>query len=146
MIYQPDEGDSGFDGFDRPNGMNGMVGPEDFGGTSVTTCERGSSWVVIGLLAGASLCASTGDAFAQGSVETDRAVLEALYQATGGPNWTDRTNWLTDAPLSEWFGVRTENGRVIVLDLYGNGLSGPIPTELGNLANLHGTVPSSGTS
>ena len=32
----------------------------------------------------------------------DRAVLVAFYDATGGPNWTDDTNWKTDAPLREW--------------------------------------------
>ena len=36
---------------------------------------------------------------------TDRASLTALYNATDGPNWGDNTNWLTDAPLSEWAGV-----------------------------------------
>ena len=68
---------------------------------------------------------------------SDRAALEALYDATGGPNWTDNTNWKTSAPLDEWYGVTTDaNGRVTTLRLDGNALSGPIPAELGNLANL----------
>ena len=68
---------------------------------------------------------------------TDGEVLEALYHATGGPDWINRINWLSDLPLSEWFGVRTDGaGRVTGLDLGGNGLSGPIPPELGSLANL----------
>ena len=92
--------------------------------------------MVIGLLAVASLCASTDDALAQGSEETDRAALAALYHAANGPNWTDSTNWLTDAPLSEWYGVTMESSRVTELVLLGNALSGPVPTELGNLANL----------
>ena len=29
---------------------------------------------------------------------TDQEVLEALYHATGGPDWTNRTNWLSDMP------------------------------------------------
>ena len=29
----------------------------------------------------------------------DRAALVALYEATGGPNWRNNTNWLTDAPM-----------------------------------------------
>ena len=67
----------------------------------------------------------------------ERAVLEALYNATGGPGWMNRTNWLTQAPLSEWFGVETDgSGRVTALRLPGNGLSGTIPAALGNLANL----------
>ena len=68
---------------------------------------------------------------------TDREVLVALYNATDGANWTNSTNWLSDKPPGEWHGVTTNsNGRVIELDLYGNQLSGSIPSELGNLANL----------
>ena len=75
----------------------------------------------------------------QGSGASDRQVLEALYRATNGPGWTDSTNWLTDAPLSEWFGVFTHGaGRVTQLRLDGNGLSGPIPAELGPLSRLTG--------
>ena len=84
---------------------------------------------------------------------TDREVLVALYNATDGANWTNSTNWLSDKPLGEWHGVTTNsNGRVTELDLYGNQLSGTIPSELGNLANLRwlylpsnqlsGTIPS----
>ena len=81
-------------------------------------------------------------------VSPDRDVLEALYRATGGPNWTDNTNWLTDAPLAAWYGVTTDaTGRVTGLDLAGywdsegrefvrHGLNGPIPLELGDLTNL----------
>ena len=73
----------------------------------------------------------------QGSVESDRAALEALYDATGGPNWADSTNWRTSAPLREWFRVTTDAaGRVTELRLGGNGLTGSIPFELGNLTNL----------
>ncbi len=68
---------------------------------------------------------------------TDREVLEALYHATGGPDWINRTNWLSDAPLSEWFGVVTDgSGRVTRLTLPGNQLSGAIPPELAGLTQL----------
>ena len=77
------------------------------------------------------------DAVAQGSVATDRAALEALYDATGGASWTNSTNWKTSAPLGEWHGVTTGSaGRVTGLSLNANGLTGPIPGELGSLANL----------
>ena len=78
----------------------------------------------------------------------DRAALVALYHATDGPNWIDNENWLTDAPLGAWYGVRTDGtDRVVSLDLSGrwdadarewveHGLSGPIPGELGRLINL----------
>ncbi|MCY4647085.1 MAG: Ig-like domain-containing protein [Gammaproteobacteria bacterium] len=67
----------------------------------------------------------------------DRAALVALYHATGGPNWVNSENWLTDAPLGAWYGVRTNaSGRVVVLRLWENQLTGPIPPELGKLAAL----------
>ena len=75
---------------------------------------------------------------AQGSIATDRVALEALYDATDGPNWTDSTNWKTDAPLGEWFGVTTDtDGRVTTVVLRENGLAGPIPAELGSLGNVY---------
>ena len=68
---------------------------------------------------------------------SDRDILIALHEATGGPSWTNGGNWLTDAPLEEWFGVRADaDGRVVNLDLRLNGLKGPIPRELGGLAEL----------
>ena len=71
------------------------------------------------------------------NTDADRAALTALYHATDGPNWNYVTNWLTDAPLSEWHGVVADNnGRVVGVHLVGNGLTGTIPPELGNLSNL----------
>ncbi|MCY4509452.1 MAG: M12 family metallo-peptidase, partial [Acidobacteria bacterium] len=79
-----------------------------------------------------------GEAVAQGSAAPDRMALEALYDATGGPNWTDNTNWKTSAPLDEWYGVTTDaDGRVTDLLLSDNALTGQIPAELGNLENLN---------
>ena len=76
---------------------------------------------------------------AQTSPETDREALVALYNATDGPNWIRNNSWLSDVPTSEWEGVTTDdNGRVTELDLRRNQLSGEIPPELGNLANLQG--------
>ena len=95
--------------------------------------------------------AMAGDAsgVAQVTVENpDRAALVALYEATSGPNWVDDTNWLTDAPLGEWYGVHTDQfGRVVTLELAGrrdpttrrfvsHGLIGSLPPELGNLTGL----------
>ena len=68
---------------------------------------------------------------------SDRDILIALHEATGGPSWTNSGDWLTDAPLGEWYGVSTDaGGRVVGLDLQSNGLEGPIPRELGGLAEL----------
>ena len=69
--------------------------------------------------------------------QSDYEVLAALYGATGGPTWTDSTNWKTDAPLGEWYGVTTDDGgRVTGLDLRENALIGPIPDALGGLSDL----------
>ncbi|MCY3554793.1 MAG: Ig-like domain-containing protein [Gemmatimonadetes bacterium] len=63
--------------------------------------------------------------------------LVALYNATDGPNWTNNTNWLSEEPLGTWHGIGVdENGRVIGIELPDNQLSGPIPSELGRLADL----------
>ena len=69
----------------------------------------------------------------------DRAVLTALYEATDGPNWTENEGWLTDAPLEDWYGIATDDqGRVVYIDLADNGLTGEIPSELGDLTGLVG--------
>ncbi len=68
---------------------------------------------------------------------SDRAVLEALYDATGGASWTDGTNWKSAAPLDTWYGVTTDDaGRVTGLELGENGLTGSLPPALGSLAGL----------
>ena len=68
---------------------------------------------------------------------TDRDILVSLYDATGGPDWTNNENWLTDTSLGDWSGVEVDGrGRVIGLRFSQNGLAGPIPPELGSLSNL----------
>ena len=67
----------------------------------------------------------------------DREALEALYNATGGANWLETTNWMTNAPVGQWYGVTTDNeGRVTELNLTRNQLKGEIPPELADLTNL----------
>ena len=69
---------------------------------------------------------------------SDREVLAVLYNKTDGPNWVNRDNWLTAAPLDTWYGVETDaSGSVVQLNLDLNGLSGAIPPELGGVRNLH---------
>ena len=74
---------------------------------------------------------------AQAQTLTDRQILEALYDATDGPNWSNNTNWKTSAALSSWYGVETDSlGRVTRLSLSTNRLTGEIPAELGKLTEL----------
>jgi len=99
----------------------------------------------------ATITATAGDASGTSEITVenpDRAALVALYHATDGPNWVDSENWLSDSPLREWYGVDTDgSGRVVGIDLAGrwdneaeewilHGLTGPIPSELGDLARL----------
>ena len=90
-------------------------------------------WVIVAVWTG-----YTAEAVAQGSAATDRAALEAFYDATGGASWTNSTNWKTSAPLGDWYGVTTDaSGQVTRLDLRFNGLTGSIPSALGSLVNLN---------
>ena len=74
---------------------------------------------------------------ADGDAGTDREALVALYHATGGPNWRNDANWLSDEPLRRWYGVTTDSGgRVVRLELSSNDLSGELPAELGQLSEL----------
>lgn len=66
----------------------------------------------------------------------ERDALVALYRSTGGDNWTESTNWLTDRHVSTWHGVIAFDGRVSVLNLSENNLTGEIPAELGSLSHL----------
>ena len=69
--------------------------------------------------------------------QLERAALIAFYKATGGSNWKNMTNWLTDAPLDKWYGVDADAfGRVTAIDLNSNGLRGAIPPEIKELTSL----------
>ena len=70
---------------------------------------------------------------------TDKANLVAFYDATGGPDWQNSRNWLSNvAPLGYWYGVTMDrDGHVTQLWLQSNQLTGEIPSaELLNFMNL----------
>jgi Leucine-rich repeat (LRR) protein len=80
--------------------------------------------------------------------------LVAFYNATGGPNWNDHTDWLASGNPGTWYGVTVSGGHVTRLRLHYNNLVGSLPPELGNLTQLQylwipgnydrltGTIPS----
>jgi len=85
-------------------------------------------------------------------VAGQRDALVALYHATNGADWNKNGNWLSDAPLGEWYGVTTDiHDRVVELNLSQNQLRGTLPPEIGQLADLvnldvygnqlHGEIP-----
>ena len=75
----------------------------------------------------------------------ERDALIALYHATGGPLWTDKSGWLGPAGTEcEWHGVSCgypaghpeATPFVESIELSQNNLAGSIPLELGHLKNL----------
>ncbi|MDE2903022.1 MAG: hypothetical protein OXP73_08325 [Chloroflexota bacterium] len=66
----------------------------------------------------------------------DRDALVAFFHATGGSTWNRNDYWLSEAPLSAWYGVTIGAGRVVELDLSQNQLSGQIPSDIGRLTGL----------
>jgi Leucine-rich repeat (LRR) protein len=93
--------------------------------------------------------------------QTERDALIAIYNATNGAGWKDRTGWRNaddtdfNDPGTEcsWKGVHCDSGRTTVTLVYlgANQLSGTIPVEIGNLTGLvnlslgnqlGGTIPS----
>lgn len=75
--------------------------------------------------------------FVPDEAQGDRAALIAFYNATGGPNWKDNTNWCSDQPLDTWHGVITDSeGRVTEIGLNNNNLSGEAGNTLAPLTAL----------
>ncbi|HEX2869096.1 MAG TPA: T9SS type A sorting domain-containing protein [Ignavibacteriales bacterium] len=67
----------------------------------------------------------------------DSMALVDFFNSTKGQSWLIRTNWLTDKPVSLWYGVKVRGNRVekISFDM-GNNLQDSIPPSIGNLTAL----------
>ena len=106
---------------------------------SVATVD--ASGLVHAIAEGRATIAATSDTVSGSAVLTvaemsDRGALVAFYRSTGGAQWVDRTNWLTDAPLGDWYGVTADSGRVLDLRLGSNNLTGAIPPQIEHLSHL----------
>lgn len=78
-------------------------------------------------------------AFCDGVSEIPRAECEslvALYTATNGDGWTNRSGWLQTTTPCSWFGVECSAGHVQSLALHNNVLRGTLPTTLDALSAL----------
>ena len=70
-----------------------------------------------------------GDAEIDGDIEEEDDLREALiklYQSTNGDNWTNNTNWCSDKPIEEWYGITCLDNGKYELRLNGNNLIGKI--------------------
>lgn len=78
------------------------------------------------------------------SLAAAREALIAFYNATDGDNWANNTNWCSDKPINEWFGVNpydSEFPYVRSLNLESNNLNGSLPgngsfLKLGALSSI----------
>ena len=68
----------------------------------------------------------------------ERGALEMLYDATAGNEWTNNTNWKTDAPVRNWFGVNTVGGHVTSLHLSDNRMDRGPPVGARDPDSAHG--------
>lgn len=66
---------------------------------------------------------------------TDSLALIALYQSTGGDQWTSATNWLSGT-VDTWFGVSVSGQSITAIELPANNLSGMIADPLVDILSL----------
>ncbi len=79
----------------------------------------------------------TGSISSELGKRVDRAALRFLYEINGGSDWTNSQNWLSNQPFLDWHGVDVNSdGRVSVLNLADNNLSGEITNALEALEGL----------
>lgn len=87
----------------------------------------------------------------------DYDALIELYNSTEGANWTNNSGWAEGAAgtrcdpcaFPRWYGVACENGRVTILNLSDNNLTGSLPASLSDVLvnvnfsknNLEGNIP-----
>ena len=66
--------------------------------------------------------------------------LVSFYNSTDGDNsWTTKTGWLSTAtPCDDWYGVSCQSGNVTGISLEYNNLTGPLPSNIGDLSYLRG--------
>lgn len=70
----------------------------------------------------------------------EAAALKSLYDLTAGAGWTNNTNWGKTTTASNWFGLTVAGGKVTVLSLNTNNLTGDLggwnPAAFSALATL----------
>src|SRR5689334_9441908 len=73
--------------------------------------------------------------FSQVNIQDSLALVD-LYNTTKGVNWHHKGGWLTNKPVSTWYGITATASRVTGIGLEFNHLQNKIPPSLGNLTEL----------
>ncbi len=76
-----------------------------------------------------------GNTIMAGVAAAESLALVDLYHSAGGDAWLDRTGWL-DQPVIGWHGVTVVDHQVVAVQLDANGLSGSLPSSIGDLVHL----------
>lgn len=66
---------------------------------------------------------------------TDSLALVALYNSTGGTQWTNKTGWLSST-IDTWFGVTVNGQSITAIELPNNNLTGPVADPLVDILSL----------
>ena len=72
-------------------------------------------------------------------IAKEREILIKFYYATNGDQWENNTNWCSDKPVGEWYGIETGyDGLIHAIEFVSinNNLSGYLIPELGDLSEL----------
>jgi hypothetical protein len=68
--------------------------------------------------------------------EADRQALIDLYNNTNGAGWANKTNWLTQTSIDQWFGVSVTANTITEVNLPNNNLAGTVPQSLTGILSL----------
>jgi Leucine-rich repeat (LRR) protein len=78
---------------------------------------------------------AAGEIVVQSVTAGDSLALVDLYNSTSGDQWHRNDNWLS-GPVASWYGITVRNGRVQVITLFDNNLTGEFPSTLPDLIDL----------
>jgi hypothetical protein len=72
---------------------------------------------------------------------SERLILEYIFWATGGEQWTNNTLWATDAPICSWGGIscngdKQDDDGVEKIELSFNNMLGTLPSQVWSLSSL----------
>ena len=74
------------------------------------------------------------DKYIRFGIYDSRYKLMEIKNKLNDPN--NKLNWSLDVPLKEWVGCTFTGNTIVKLDLSFKGLTGSLPSEIGNLVNL----------